>query len=984
MRTVPAISCVLLAWSMAAVAVEKETHWDFERDAAGWVTREKGCGIVAEPGNPGNRAYRIAATRAHHTRLTLRDGAKTPNFLVSLRAKVLEWTGEPPSVYVYGRSGKGGFRGLTISPQGRGRVFSYYGQNKPAASVGSVSAGVGDKPEWIHIAFACFNDYSFGKAWGAGSPEPSWQTEGVTAGLESGDVALGVWTSPRAPSKATVLFDDVRFVPLTAEMLKAWGIRMGPRPDLEVAAIPKTPGVFNVPRRLGLASKRAALAFDVETGEITNFVDIPTGQEFISRDVKRPLFRVALAKPYDGKRVELTCRDFRKVAARRTGTNSLALDFDGHPAYAVSARVTAVLGEDETIRLRIRIDNRSDWSVASVVFPQMPAPAALHGDGADDRLLIPWSSGAVIPRPGQRNTRRDAAYPGSAFAQFYALYTARAGAYVAAYDPDGHCKRLRLQCVPEKLVSLTFDHLFPQVPGQSATLPYDVVLRTFKGDWRDAAEIYKTWAMKQPWCAKRLTERDEVPQFLKDGAGVIITTVHNPVGRKRWLGDKLEKLPDLMDAYRKATGLRRMIFVAYGWENRGTWAGINYLPTIPSDDVWRRTCAELRTRGHRAAFMTSGFWWVVKRRRTGSGPAFDDTADFERRRGMCSQNADGSTWKTDWYERTKVFGSWRGLSVRLCHGSPKAGDTMKRIFLDIARLGVPLISFDQEIGGGQREPCYSKAHGHPPGRGQWMWTGFRDVCAEILKEGKPIEPELGLFLENVSELAIPYMSTYWSRQFGEIGVGASGGRGVGLFSYLYHEYVTAIGAACVQGQGQHGTRPHPGLRCRVLANNLTRGLIQGPFMHDVPLKGGDKWRRQVSQAYRSFCRPYKHFPEYLVLGKTRRPIHVECDDVELWFWRRDGKKGKPIKKGGPPLAREPLVVPAVTTGSFQAADGSIAAFIVNTTSEPREAVVILPAAKQATIYHADRTGEETLRAASADQGVPVSLEPFGIRVVVLR
>ena len=104
---------------------------------------------------------------------------------------------------------------------------------------------------------------------------------------------------------------------------------------------------------------------------------------------------------------------------------------------------------------------------------------------------------------------------------------------------------------------------------------------------------------------------------------------------------------------------------------------------------------------------------------------------------------------------------------------------MKQIFLRIASLGVSLISFDQEIGGGQNAPCYSRTHGHPPGYGNWMWTDFRDLCAEILRDGKPVEPELGLFLENVSELAIPYMATYWSRQFGEVGVGAADARRVG-------------------------------------------------------------------------------------------------------------------------------------------------------------------------------------------------------------
>lgn len=338
---------------------------------------------------------------------------------------------------------------------------------------------------------------------------------------------------------------------------------------------------------------------------------------------------------------------------------------------------------------------------------------------------------------------------------------------------------------------------------------------------------------------------------------------------------------------------------------------------------------------------------MVKRKATGSGPAFGDTDDFERRKGMCVQKPDGAPWMVDWYERTKQFGSWHGLSAKLCHGSPGARRTMKDMFVRVAKLGVPLVSFDQEIGGAQRTPCYSPCHGHPPGMGNWQWTGFGVLCADILREGKPVQPELGLFLDNVSELAIPYMATYWSRQFGVIDVGAGGGRGIGLFSHLYHEYVTPIGAACVQGQGYHGARPHPGLRRYVFANNLVRGLIPGPFMHEVSLQGGDKSRREFAPAYFAYCRPSKHFPEYLLLGKTVRPLSIECADAELHYWVRDCKTGKPQRKGGPPLAKRPLVLPAVTTGGFEAADGSVAAFVVNTTLEPQTATVLVPAGKRA-------------------------------------
>ena len=976
-------SCVLLLVIACGAFAQPAKVWDFENGAAGWSGAGQGCGIVAEPDAPGNHAYQIVATRPHHTRLVLEDSRATPNFVVSLRVKMLEWEGAPPTVYVYGRNGKDGFRALNLGATG-GRVFCYCGQDEPSLSVGKLDTVFSQEAGWTHLAFACFEDYVLGKAWAPGSPEPAWQVEGRDARNLSGEFALGVWTSPREPSKATVLFDDVRFAPLRAEDLEAWGIRPGPWPRLDPASLPGSPGVFRATGRLGIASACTAMAFDLATGAMANLVDTRTGRDFVAPEVKRPLFKVALTKPCEGKRVDIDARAFASVEVHSDAQDVLQIDFAHLSSLAMTAHVTASLLDNHTIGLDMRIENASDWCIASIVFPIVPAPPVLGDDDSDDALVLPWSSGAVLPSPGRESVSHTADYPGAAFAQFHAFCDETAGAYFAMQDPDGHCKRFHLHCVANQSVSITPEHLLPELPGREVALPYPTVVRTFQGDWRAAAAIYKAWAANQPWCAKRLVAREDIPQFLKEGSGIIITGIQNPEGRAQLLGERLEKLPDLMDAYRERTGLKHMIFVPYGWENRGTWAGINYLPAVPSNDIWREANAMLEVRGHRTAFLTSGFWWVTKRQETSNGPAFDDTADFEQRKAMCITKADGTTWQVDNYNRLKEHGSWRGLSVKLCHGSREARDTMKRVFLDVAGLGVPLISFDQEIGGCQTAPCYGQNHGHPPGYGAWMWTDFRDVCADIRREGKPIQPELGLFLERVSELAIPYMATYWSRQFGTVDVGVRRGQGIGLFSYLYHEYVTAIGAACVQGQGQHGTRPHPGLRCYVLANNLVRGLIPGPFLHEVPLETDKEWESLVSRAYFAFCRPYAHFAEYLLLGETCPPIEVRCADTALWFWRRDAARGKPIRKGGPPLVKVPIALPAVAVGSFIGEDGSTAAFLANTTPEPQAAVAIIPKDKRVIVYREERTEEKRFDASDTDLPVPLTFDPFGVRVVVMR
>ncbi|MCK5801458.1 MAG: hypothetical protein KAI66_01435, partial [Lentisphaeria bacterium] len=405
----------------------------------------------------------------------------------------------------------------------------------------------------------------------------------------------------------------------------------------------------------------------------------------------------------------------------------------------------------------------------------------------------------------------------------------------------------------------------------------------------------------------------DIPAFLTDATGILIDGIRSPKGLTTKYGPNMERLPDVLDEYRKATGLKHIVFIPYGWENRGTWVGIHYLPAFPSNEFWRDMAAKLKQRGNRVGMLTSGFWWVVKRKTNGNGPGFDDSADLETLGDMCIRNADGSLYTVDNYDNPFTGATWRGMSVRLCHGSKDAQANLTKTFLDIARLGVPLVSFDQEIGGGMPIPCYDTRHGHAPGFGRYPWTGLRDTCEAILAEGKKIEPELALFMENTSEVAIPYMSTYWSRQFAEVySRGGKETQGIALFSYLYHEYVTAIGAACVQGQGEAPTKE---LRGRILANNLVRGLIPGPFMSQVPLKSEKEWHRYVTRAYTSFCRPYASFSEFLLRGRTLHTPRVTCASVKTKLNYVDRKHGKKRWKRGKPLSTKDMEFAAVGAGA---------------------------------------------------------------------
>jgi hypothetical protein len=955
----------MLFWgtvAMGAVLTPESIEWRLPGDAAVWMQD--------------NTVLQVNATQPHHTTVDLLNGARMPQFLMTLRVKVLDWAGSPPGIYFYMHRHAGGLQAAALGRDGL-RLMGWYGKDEPGTS--SVKGGIGyEKGVWLRLKLICRGSNCVAKVWRDGETEPRWQVEHSYAKLKTTAPGLGVWTHPQIASTATVQFADVEILPLTDARLAEQNVPAASLTPLPPEQIPTNSGCFRAGGMVGIRGARLAMAFDPADGRPTTIRDLVSGQEFAAPAALWGLFHLGLRSADHLKLRTLSARDFLKLESTcEPGSDTLTMQFTECLAGDVSVACNVTVGPDGELRFSAETTVKTGEHVASLRYPELPCRPTLAGDGSDDALIIPSHEGVVIHQPGTQQMSRSNVYPEASFAQFAAYYGQTGGLYVAAHDPAGHCKRIHTMCAKGRFVCTAWEHLFPEDGSETAAMPYDIVVdRVEGGDWRHAADRYKAWAKSQPWCAKTLDQRDDIPAFLTDATGILIDGIRNPKGLTQKYGPNMERLPDVLDQYREATGLKHIVFIPYGWENRGTWAGIHYLPAFPSNAFWADMAAELKRRGNRVGMLTSGFWWVVKRQTNGNGPGFDDSADLERLGDMCIRNADGTLYEADHYDQPQGGASWRGLSVRLCHGSKDAQKNLTDTFMGVARLGVPLVSFDQEIGGGMPVPCYDTRHGHAPGFGNYPWTGLEDTCKAILSKGKTVEPELGLFMENTSEVAIPYMCTYWSRQFAEVHNYGGRNEGIALFSYLYHEYVTAIGAACVQGQGEAPTKE---MRGRILANNLVRGLIPGPFIHQVPLESGKEWHQYVTRAYLAFCKPYRHFSQFLLRGRTLHPPKLTCARVTTAFHYVDHKNGKKRWKHGKPLSPTKVDFDAVGTGAFEAGDGRRLVLVVNATGSEQTATVELPAGHQWQEYALDgKPGDAKLTSGTQH----LDLTPFECRLYV--
>lgn len=170
----------------------------------------------------------------------------------------------------------------------------------------------------------------------------------------------------------------------------------------------------------------------------------------------------------------------------------------------------------------------------------------------------------------------------------------------------------------------------------------------------------------------------------------------------------------------------------------------------PSTTDWANAAAALVAQGDAAGFLVSGYWWVMKRNVTQNGPAFNNTDRLFELAPSLIVNATGGYFTVDAYEDPTGGDNWRGLSHKLCHGANGSAAVLVPVFTSLVDTGAVIMSFDQEIGGGQDESgCYEAAHGHTPGWGPWIFTDFNATLGSVAAYARAAGKRVGLSTEQV-------------------------------------------------------------------------------------------------------------------------------------------------------------------------------------------------------------------------------------------
>jgi len=527
-------------------------------------------------------------------------------------------------------------------------------------------------------------------------------------------------------------------------------------------------------QRLELRNERLALALGhTERGSIVSLRS-SDGEEFVVLPKSPLLFALTFSKQATppGARFTLTSRDAKTFKADQQ-PHLVTLTYDGLSNLPVRVTCTAsTSANDPFVRWRIAVQVPEGLVLEAVRFPVI----TLQTNTNNDAVVLGSTKGGIIrPRVMKVGSSISIDQPGSMAAQFGCYYNPRCGYFTAAFDGRGHPKTLFAARVKEG-IELSWSR--PGFATGTVTQDYDVVMTTFTGsgnapaDWRDAAEIYKTWALTQPWCASTYDKRADIPAWMKDGPAMVRFS-------RDWLAEPSRIERWLTEYWQKRFPAAPLITAYWGWEKIGCWVTPDYFPVFPSDEQFIELLRRTRALGCHAFPWPSGYHWTLTYHKRADGTfEWDDRKRFhEVARAHAVQTREGKL-----YLRTPRW-LMGGETSCMCGGDPWTLRWWNEdICVPLAKHGCEMIQVDQVVGG--RFPaCFNREHSHPPGPGLWQTESFTRQLHAMRETMRRIQPDAVVCFEEPNEWFNHLVGIQDYRNCEAPHEWAS------VFNYLYHEFL---------------------------------------------------------------------------------------------------------------------------------------------------------------------------------------------------
>lgn len=505
-------------------------------------------------------------------------------------------------------------------------------------------------------------------------------------------------------------------------------------------------------------------------------------------------------------------------------------------AVDVVAIVQLVDGRSSEWRIAVR--NRSNsWAQHTVDYP-IVRKVMPEGSGT---ALLPWKNlgGRLFRNYDSRiSDRRGPFHFPGAYMPMAAFLRDEAGLYIAAHDSEQRIKCLRVSMGPDIRFSTVLENA--GVVGKAASSPkYAVTIAAFKGDWWDAAHIYRGWALKQKWCRKgKIAFRKDFPKCAAE------SDLWPNTG-----GD----FANMTNRYCQLAKAWPDVRVAIGWASwYAVQPGNRMNPEFfPIRDPKIPEASKIgRERGFHLMPYVNGRIW-------------DKSAcGFAYAQADATVDEDGHLYDEKYFDASFAV---------MCPSCPTWQAVVRDLGVRVLdEMGVDMAYFDQ-VSCSRANPCFNPSHGHPVGGGTWWVDGYRKMFAEIHADFE--KRGAAVTSEQLGEAWLDVIDAY-------LNASSMTDEDVPLFPAVYQGYCVHFGRA-VGCDKPHQTRAWRFLQdAKTVLWGEAPGWI-GPHIYIL--------RRCADEAenLRTVAKFRRVYADYLVYGSLENEVRLEepNDAVYGTIWK---------------------------------------------------------------------------------------------------
>jgi hypothetical protein len=517
-----------------------------------------------------------------------------------------------------------------------------------------------------------------------------------------------------------------------------------------------------------IENRKVRLGFEKETGRLVVFTDKVNQHEFIDPDAINGVPWRIQCQSVSLNETVLNETAGATFSFSKPNPLTLILKWDNfetlHDLY-IEAKVS--LDKKEPFSYwSISVEGIGDMAVQEVVFPRIQGIRDLE----NEKLVIPTWMGSLMSEPrgmlSKGSGRMAWVYPGALSSQVVAIYNAdRCGFYASCNDSLNYRKNFSLTL--DTLRTITYEMSnFPSFDATAETYSptYQAVIGSYKGDWIDAAEIYKEWALQQRWAKESRFINGLTPAWLENTALWV------------WNRGKSENVIVPAMELKQSLGLPVSVFWHW-WHNCSYDDNFpEYLPPREGKESFVDAVQSARDAGVNAIVYMNAIQWGEATEEWKSGRVLPYAVkDINQKEIPHVYNAFSGNALVNMCVGTEF---WRDHYSSLCDSVVNSYQT-SGVYMDQTCLS---------------RMCYDKNHGHPPGGGNyWVESSAKMIRQIRSKDFGDKEP---IFTgEGSSENWLPHLDAFLTLEASrERYAGVDNIETIPFFQAVFHQYGITYGS----------------------------------------------------------------------------------------------------------------------------------------------------------------------------------------------